>query len=330
MTNNNSGAALIIVLFVVALAATLAVEMSSRMMVLVNKNSILQEHQQAKWYGYAAEALAKKALIQTKKDDKKIVHLKQPWAQEEATFPVEGGTISGKISDLQACLNLNAFRAKSDANSVDKLPEIHGVFLRLLEKLDEVESLPLENSREELADTLLDWLDKDDNRRPEGAEEDEYLSREIPYLTANHFLASISELRTIKGFNPLVVERLLPYVCIIPGSDLFEINVNTILPEQAHLLAALLETETEIAEQILSEREPEGWSDINKFISDASKKLHQNLKIDDKQFVVNSEYFQLIANTTFAESRFRMTTMMKIKDNKVSILARKFGGDVDE
>jgi len=25
-----------------------------------------------------------------------------------------------------------------------------------------------------------------------------------------------------------------------------------------------------------------------------------------------------------------MTSMMKIKDNKVSILARKFGGDVDE
>jgi len=330
MIKNNSGAALIIVLFVVALAATLAVEMSSRMMVLVNKNSILQEHQQAKWYGYAAEALAKQALIQTKKEDKDIVHLKQAWAQEEATFPVEGGTISGKISDLQACLNLNAFRAKPEASQSDKVPQIHGVFLRLLEKLDNTDSLPLENTQDELADTLLDWIDKDDNRRPEGAEEDEYLSREIPYLTANHYLASISELRTIKGFNPLIVERLLPYICIIPDSDLFEINVNTILPEQASLLAALLETETDIAEQILAERDPEGWSDIDKFVSDANEKLPKKLKKNDKQFVVNSEYFQLIANTTFAESRFRMTSVMKIKDNKVSILARKFGGGVDE
>jgi general secretion pathway protein K len=330
MMKNNSGAALIIVLFVVALAASLAVEMSSRMMVLVNKNSILQEHQQSKWYGYAAEALAKQALIQTKKDDDKVVHLKQAWAQDETTFPVDGGTISGKISDLQGCLNLNAFRAKPKTSSADKLPEIHGVFLKLLEKLDDEDSLPLENSRDELADTLLDWIDEDDNRRPEGAEEDEYLSREIPYLTANHFLASISELRTIKGFNPLIVQRILPYVCIIPGSDLFEINVNTILPEQASLLAALLDTETDIANQIISEREPEGWTDIDKFMSDANEKISNKLKNDDKQFVVNSEYFQLVANTTFADSRFKMTSMMKIKDNKVSILARKFGGDVDE
>ena len=330
MIKNNSGAALIIVLFVVALAASLAVEMSSRMMILVNKNSILQEHQQAKWYGYAAEALAKQVLTKTKKDDKEVVNLQQAWAQEEATFPVEGGTISGKISDLQACLNLNAFRAKPDAGTTAKVPEAHGVFLRLLEKLDEVETLPLENSQEELADSLLDWIDADDSRRPEGAEEDEYLSREIPYLTANHFLASISELRTIKGFNPLIVEKLSPYICIIPGSDLFEINVNTILPEQSHLLAALLDTDTEIAEQIISERDPEGWSDVDKFISDANEKLPKKLKKDDKQFVVNSEYFQLIANTTFAESRFRITSTMKIKDNKVSILARKFGGDVNE
>ena len=330
MKRNNSGAALIIVLFVVALAATLAVEMSSRMMVLVNKNSILQEHQQAKWYGYAAEALAKQALIQTKKDDDKVVHLKQAWAQEEATFPVDGGTISGKISDLQGCLNLNAFRAKPENGSADKVPEVHGVFLRLLEKLDEEDTLPIENSQDELADALLDWIDEDDNRRPEGAEEDEYLSREIPYLTANHFLASISELRTIKGFNPLIVERLLPYVCIIPGSDLFEINVNTILPEQAALLAAFLDTEIDAANQIISDRDPEGWSDINKFISDANEKSGKKLKKDDKQFVINSEYFQLVANTTFADSRFKMTSTMKIKDNKVSILARKFGGDVDE
>jgi len=330
MMKNNSGAALIIVLFVVALAASLAVEMSSRMMVLVNKNSILQEHQQSKWYGYAAEALAKQALIQTKKDDDKVVHLKQAWAQDETTFPVDGGTISGKISDLQGCLNLNAFRAKPKTSSADKLPEIHGVFIKLLEELDQLDSLPLENSQDELADSLLDWIDEDDNRRPEGAEEDEYLSREIPYLTANHFLASISELRTIKGFNPLIVERILPYVCIIPGSDLFEINVNTILPEQASLLAALLDTNTDIANQIISERDPEGWAEIDKFISDANEKTSNKLKKDNKQFVVNSEYFQLVANTTFADSRFKMTSMMKIKDNKVSILARKFGGDVDE
>lgn len=73
MAKDQRGAALIIVLFIVALASILAVEMSANLMVQVQKSTNLQSHQQAKWYGYAAEELAVKALLASKK----ITQIKQ-------------------------------------------------------------------------------------------------------------------------------------------------------------------------------------------------------------------------------------------------------------
>ncbi|ATC96070.1 type II secretion system minor pseudopilin GspK [Pseudoalteromonas tunicata] len=324
---NQRGAALVIVLFVVALAATLAVEMSSRLMIQVQKNSNLQDYQQAKWYGYAAEAFAKKVILEAKKQDKDKTHLQQAWAADETTFPVDGGTITGKITDLQACLNLNSLRASQNSdgdNSVRKDNDGHKALLALIKNIDE---LPIEESEESLADSVLDWVDADSNNFGEGAEEDEYLSRKIPYLTANHYLASLSELRLIKGFNPLVMKKITPLVCVIPGNELLAININTLKTEQSVILSALIkDLDKEAASAIISARPEDGWSSINDFIAEAVKNGAKNLKNDDPRFVLKSDYFQLASTTTYADSRFQITTVFHVEDNKkITILARKFG-----
>ena len=94
------GAALVIVLFIVALAAILAVEMSANLMVQVQKSTNLQGHQQAKWYAYGGEELAIKALKLSKDDDPDKTSLDQVWAtQGDTQYPVDNGTLSGKITD---------------------------------------------------------------------------------------------------------------------------------------------------------------------------------------------------------------------------------------
>jgi len=259
------GAALIIVLFIVALASILAVEMSANLLVQVQKSTNIQGHQQAKWYAYAAEELAIKALLQSKKDDPEKTTLKQIWAQQgDIPYPVDNGTLQGKITDLQACLNLNALRVKApQAGSTDKTNPAHTALLALLEN---IEDLPAEESEEAMADSVYDWLDEDSITYRSGAEEDEYLSRKSPYMTANSFFASSSELRLVKGFNPLVMEKILPYVCVIPGSELLAINVNTIAPEQALLLSALIDGLSESgAQSVLSVRPEEGFNNIEEF-----------------------------------------------------------------
>ncbi|MEL0635094.1 type II secretion system protein GspK, partial [Pseudoalteromonas carrageenovora] len=59
--------------------------------------------------------------------------------------------------------------------------------------------------------------------------------------TANSLFASTSELRLVTGVNPLVMEKVLPYVCVLPGSPLLLINVNTLQPERALIFSAMID-----------------------------------------------------------------------------------------
>lgn len=327
------GAALVIVLFIVALAATIAAEMASSLMVQVQKASNIQTQQQAKWYSYGAEELVKRGLIQAKKDDPDTVNLDQPWAREEVPYPVDHGTLSGKVTDLQACLNLNALRAKSQTNGNDQGGRQIGgkntnpAHAALLELLKNIEDLPSNESEEALADSVYDWLDEDSITYRSGAEEDEYMSNQTPYLTANNLMASVSELRVIKGFNPLVMEKIKPYVCVIPGSEELAVNVNTILPEQALLLSALIPGLSKSgAEAIISARPKKGFTDINEFYTEVANQGVKNPNKTSKIFTINSNYFQLRATAVFDERRFSLTSIIETKDGKAYVLARKFGG----
>ncbi len=320
------GAALVIVLFIVALAASLAVEMSANLLTQVQKSSDLQDYQQAKWYAYAAEELAKKVLLDSNKDSPNKTSLDQAWAhQSETPYPVENGLIGGQIVDLQACLNLNALRAKeSNDGARERTNPAHKALFELIKN---IEDLPLDESEEALADSVFDWVDEDSITTRSGAEEDEYLSYTIPYMTANNYFASLSELRLVKGFNPAVVEKLRPYVCVIPDSDMLKINVNTLTSDQSLLLSALIEGLSQSgAEAIISARPEAGFDTLDEFIAEAEKQGAKNLKKDDPRFAIKSEYFQLRAHAKYAELEFKMTSLLQLKDGKVHILARKFGG----
>ena len=252
------GAALVIVLFIVALAAILAVEMSANLMLQVQRSTNLQSQQQAKWYAYGAEELAIKGLIQSKKDDPEKTTLAQPWAKQgDVKYPVDNGTLSGQLTDLQACLNLNALGAEPDPNSTNKTNPAHKALFAILEN---IEDLPSDESEEGMADSVFDWLDKNSITYRSGAEEGEYLSRQFPYMTANSLFASVSELRLIKGFNPLVMEKVLPFVCVIPGSTLLSINVNTVTEEQALLFSGLIdELSVSGAQAVIAARPENGF-----------------------------------------------------------------------
>ena len=319
------GAALVIVLFIVALAAILAVEMSANLMVQVQKSTNLQGHQQAKWYAYGGEELAIKALKLSKDDDPDKTSLDQVWAtQGDTQYPVDNGTLSGTITDLQACLNLNALGEAPDPNSTSKTNPAHKALFALLEN---IEDLPAEESEEAMADSVFDWLDENSITYRSGAEEDEYLSRDYPYMSANSLFASPSELRLVKGFNPLVMEKVLPFVCVIPGSPLLSINVNTLLPEQALILSAMIdELSLSGAEAVIAARPETGFDSVDEFFSEVQQQGGTNLDSVKELFSINSEYFKLQTQATFVDLRFSMTTLLYASNGEVTILARKFGG----
>src|SRR3546814_12207092 len=68
------------------------------------------------------------------------------------------------------------------------------------------------------------------------------------YLPANGKMADVSELRAVRGVTPKIYARLRPWICALPVTDPVKLNVNTLAPEQAPLVAMLLPGEITIAE----------------------------------------------------------------------------------
>ena len=88
------------------------------------------------------------------------------------------------------------------------------LLIRLLQALNEA-SLPLDAAMT-LTEAISDFIDRDANRRQNGAEVDAYRYADFPYLPANRALASVSELRSVRGMTPEVFEALAPLVTVWP------------------------------------------------------------------------------------------------------------------
>src|SRR5204863_189714 len=62
--------------------------------------------------------------------------------------------------------------------------------------------MKLPNMTEEIADAIIDWIDADDNPRPNGAESATYSGMTPPYRCKNGPLDSIEELLLVRGVTP--------------------------------------------------------------------------------------------------------------------------------
>src|SRR3546814_13392737 len=80
-------------------------------------------------------------------------------------------------------------------------------------------------------------------------------------------MGEASELRAGNGVTPGIYDLLRPWVCALPVNDLSPININTMLPGQAPLLAMLLpgQLRVEQARQMLIRLPANGFSSVEDF-----------------------------------------------------------------
>ncbi len=179
---------------------------------------------------------------------------------------------------------------------------------------------------EAMSDALTDWLDDDGYISGSGAEDDDYASREFPFLAANHYLASVNELRQIEHFTPQVILALKPYVCVLPQNSKHQININTLDADKAELLQALLGSTLDEAQQVLSARDEEGFEEISEFHKSGELTAITLKQWQKDQFVVDSEYFSLKSKAEFSDSYFFLNSVMQVTDKqKIQIISRTIG-----
>jgi len=215
-----SGVAAITAILVVALASILAVELAWELNLDIRRTENMLLRDQAIQIALGAELMAadelRKDFEEDAEDQLPCDDLTERW-NTDLTFPVDGGTVRGKLSGMHGRFNLNNL-----IDGVSKNIETNDQFARLLSVLE---------LDPEIAPKVLDWIDP--NQVPEfgGAEDGVYTAKSPPYLTANTWFTTTTELLAIDGFvdpaepNNGVFKLLERYVAALPMGTL--INVNT-------------------------------------------------------------------------------------------------------
>lgn len=325
MASKQRGVALIIVLLLLAVMVSIAASMADRLFGQFRRAGNQLSYQQAYWYSVGAEALAQAGLQQSFKDSDTI-NLSQPWALEEQTYPLDYGTLKGRLVDKQACFNLNALSAETNRSDSGGSPYLVEAFQRLLEELD-VESYQAET----ISQSVWEYLDSNDTSNSTAGVEDSYYESITPaYLAANSMLADSSELRAVNQVSGEVMEKVLPYVCAIPTSDL-RININTLQPEQAELLSVLFYPHLAVgdAKKLLDNRPFDGWASVDEMLAEgAFSGMNEEVVKQAKGYLaVTSSYFEMDVEIIVDDSRVRVRSLLFSNNQETAtVIRRRFGG----
>ncbi len=285
------------VLFILVLISTLSVYLVEQEHLAIRRISNLRDAEQGFQMAAGAEQWALKILERDGKETD-VDHLQESWSVLLPEVNVEEGTLQSAVYDLQGLFNINNLASGRD--------EVwFPLFTRLLSALEIDESV---------ADSLIDWIDEDqDITGSNGAEDADYLGLEVPHRTADRLISDIGELIWVKGFDDKILAALSPFITALPAKNV-KININTC----SGLLLQVLTKETmpdSAAESLMVDRGDEGYQDIESFLTQSE--LAAESDNVEPLVTVSSKYFQVRSEAKFG----RLTTVL------LSTVQRAANGD---
>lgn len=302
--DKDKGVALITVMLILALATILAVSMSSRQQLDIHRSANVINFEQSYQYILGAEKWAEQYL---KRDlsDNKTDSFNDDWATVLPPLPIEGGSMSGQVEDLQARFNINNLvqNGKVQKIYVDR-------FKQLLVNLE---------LNEDLASVIVDWLDPNEQVGFLGAEDNEYLNLSPAYRASNQSMEDVSELLLVKGMDIESYEKLRPFVCVLKSET--NINVNT---ATAEVLSSIVKNmSVEDANELIKERNKDIFEKIEDFLQHP---LLKQKKIKNEGLSVSSNYFQLNSTAQIERISVDYTSIIhRQSDGSTSIIKRHRG-----
>lgn len=244
IVSNQQGMALVLTLLAVSFLVALTVQLALRVDWQLQAAANLSANVQAEAMLLGGLNLARAALLTDQKaNDYDGPHdgwaVLDPEATEELFAP---GTVSIQVEDLSGRLQINALVPEQQASTgggrrpgpagqqqADPAAALRDAWLRLLTSgRFAVED---EEQARALLDALLDWLDKDDDERPAGAEDSYYGSLDPPYKCGNGPLLRVEELLLVRGWSKTLLygdqehPGLIGFITTAPGDG--TVNINT-------------------------------------------------------------------------------------------------------
>ena len=366
MTGNKQavrGVALISAMVVVAVVSASAAQLLYRQSIDVERSTRIMSREQAFLLAFGLETYARHLLTKdgTKYDyrfryasyeegDPRIEEWSWPIPNRDMpdewleVFQRIKPTLEARLDDLSSLFNLNgvyaALSLNPDGNDPNKWETMYEEVFKRLFPPPAPEDQADEQVTEDLWNALLDWFDRDDEARDGGAEDEEYLDRNVPYLTGQTRMAWPEELRLVKGFNGKVADRLLPRASALPHPVPVKMNVNTIeLDLLEYVLSSMPGFEDRIADDIVAEISSRRADDayfttpkqLEQFLDGYKRSIvDQELRKQNKVaefFDVGSDFFLFSACVRFGvrERPIEMQSLLHRKNRNVEVLQRRMG-----
>jgi len=285
------GVAVITALLLTTLAISIVASLFWQQQVQVRSMENQRLHLQTKWILRGALDWATLVLFQDGIDHREYTSLDQVWATPLAETRldqyvererVEGenfdASLSGNITD--ACSrynlrNLGVAKGQPDGEQVE-------IFKRLLNNLQLDQGLA-----QRIAAFVAAGLPA---AAPEGTEQGTQ-AQAAPVLGAPVRILQVEDLLTVKGVTPAIVERLRPFVTVLPVKT--PVNVNT---APAEVLAAVVpDMSVSEANTLIVRRKQAAWRGLNYFETEVGA----NRKPKQDTAAVRSDWF-------FVDSRIRL------------------------
>lgn len=268
-TRNTQGAALILAMLLTALGAAVAAQLVQPLAGWLSREYRARDLNAAYTLADAAATWSLTVLTGDARTST-IDHYGELWAIPLPPTQIEGGTIEGQISDLQAKFNLNHIAPNGLRNDI-ALQVARNLFARA--------GVPTS-----LADRLADALDADDVAIGGGSEAQVYGAR-FP----NRKLENLGELINLGGFSKAQIDALAAWCEVLP--DAGGLNINTASPDV--LKAALPEVSDAQWAKMLAVRASKPFANI------AEASLALGIAIPDAAFSVSTQYFGMNAMISF-------------------------------
>ncbi|TCP37254.1 type II secretion system minor pseudopilin GspK [Sphingomonas sp. BK235] len=317
MRSGERGAALLTVLLLVAVISVMAASALERLRLSTRLAANAVALDAARGYAYAAETLATTRVTALLSETRDRVALAGGWSGRPFGLPIPGGTATARVTDGANCFNLNSLVARQ----ADATYALNPASLRQFQTLMRVLRVP---DGDRVAAAAADWIDSDDAALPGGAEDGDYRG----YRTAGVLMADVSELRAVRGVTPEIYRALRPYLCALPLAQRNVLNVNTLLPEQAPLLAMLMDgtLSVEAAQGVLLRRPPTGWSSVDQMWTQLSTQGGGASQVEARQSTsVKTIWFALRVDVTLGSAELHEQGLIDARTLPVRLVTRQWG-----
>ncbi|MEG5634717.1 type II secretion system minor pseudopilin GspK [Enterobacter bugandensis] len=318
------GVALLVVLILLVMMSALAAKISQQFCRNLQKTHYQVSQQQLRWAMQAQEKVVKDRLQTDATGENKALNLDGDWHQPLETRG-EDYTVVSQVEDAQDCFNVNNLLAAEkipqgqNAPAVPEKPRNEQIVEQIL-----TESGISHTTAEEVYQQLVDYLDGDATTAKDGAESDAWAGVVPARQPANQMMRTIAEIKQLPAFPVAVYPKVSKLLCALPDSA-SKVDVNTLKPEQAALLAALFPgklTEDD-AVRLIDSRPETGWENMETF-SKALEQTFPQLKDDLPQVAellsISSRYFRVNYTGNTDELTLRVVSQLQVNNEAGEIV----------